>query len=105
MKALYYDEQKGYEGIKTGDLPAPEITDTEVLVRVKAFSLNHLDVWVMGGNYPVKIPLPHIFGSDSAGIVEQVGSQVKHVNVGDGVIVFPGLSCGHCEKCLRGPRQ
>ena len=102
MKALYYDEQKGYEGIKTGDLPAPEITDTEVLVRVKAFSLNHLDVWVMGGNYPVKVPLPHIFGSDSAGIAEQVGSQVKHVNVGDGVIVFPGLSCGHCEKCLRG---
>ncbi len=102
MKALFYDEQIGYEGIKTGDLPVPGISDTDVLVRVKAFSLNHLDVWVMSGNYPVKVPLPHIFGSDSSGIVEQVGSQVKHVNVGDGVIVFPGLSCGHCESCLRG---
>ena len=102
MRALYYDEQKGYQGIKTGDLPVPEIIGTEVLVRVKAFSLNHLDVWVMSGNYPVKIPLPHIFGSDAAGIVEKVGAQVEHVNVGDEVVVFPGLSCGHCERCLRG---
>ena len=44
MKALYYDELKGYQAIKLGEFPTPEITDNEVLVRVKAFSLNHLDV-------------------------------------------------------------
>ena len=78
MKALYYDEQKGYQGIKVGDFPTPEITDTEVLVRVKAFSLNHIDVWVMSGNYPLTIPLPHIFGSDASGIVERIGKAVTH---------------------------
>lgn len=102
MKALYYDEQKGYQGIKIGDVPDPEITENEVLVRVGAFSLNHLDVWVMGGNYPVKIPLPHIFGSDASGIVEKVGKAILHVKPGDEVVVFPGLSCGHCERCMSG---
>ena len=85
MKALYYDEQKGYKGIKVGDVPIPEIAEDEVLVRVKAFSLNHLDVWVMSGNYPVKIPLPHIFGSDASGIVEKTGKTVRHIKPGDEV--------------------
>lgn len=102
MKALYYDELKGYQGIKIGDFPVPEITDNEVLVRVKAFSLNHLDVWVMGGGYPVQVPLPHIFGSDSSGIVEKTGKNVRHIKPGDEVIVHPGLSCGRCEQCLSG---
>ncbi len=102
MKALYYDEQKGYQGIKTGDVPVPEVLENEVLVKVKAFSLNHLDLWVMGGNYPVTVPLPHIFGSDASGIVEKTGKAVGHVKPGDEVIVFPGLSCGRCERCVSG---
>lgn len=102
MKALYYHEQKGYQAIKIGDFPIPEISENEVLVRVKAFSLNHLDAWVMAGNYPVKIPLPHIFGSDASGVVEKVGTTVQHIKQGEEVIVFPGLSCGHCEKCVSG---
>jgi NADPH:quinone reductase-like Zn-dependent oxidoreductase len=102
MKALYYNEQKGYQAIKVGDLPVPEIKDTEVLVRVKAFSLNHLDVWVMSGSYPLTIPLPHIFGSDASGIVERTGTAVSHVKAGDEVVVHPGLSCGHCASCMGG---
>ncbi len=102
MKALYYDQLQGYQGIKTGEFPVPEITDSEVLVRVKAFSLNHLDVWVMGSSYPVKIPLPHIFASDASGVIEKAGGGVRHARPGDEVIVFPGLSCGHCERCLSG---
>ncbi len=102
MKALYYDEQKGHTSIKLGELPAPEPGDNDVLVRVKAFSLNHLDVWVMKGNYPAPIPLPHIFGSDASGIVEKTGRNVRHIKPGDEVIVHPGLSCGHCERCMSG---
>ncbi len=102
MKALYYEEQKGYQSIKTGDFPVPEPGENEVLVRVKTFSLNHLDLWVMGGNYPVKIPLPHIFGSDASGIIEKTGAAVEHFKAGDEVIIFPGQSCGHCERCLSG---
>ena len=102
MKALYYNEQKGHNSIKTGEFPVPEINDTEVLVRVRAFSLNHLDVWVMNGTYPGTIPLPHIFASDASGFVEKVGNLVAHVKPGDEVIVHPGLSCGHCGSCLSG---
>ena len=100
MKALYYDELKGYRGIKIGEFPVPEIADNDVLVRVKAFSLNHLDVWVMGGTYPVEVPLPHIFGSDASGVVEKTGKNIRHIKTGEPVIVFPGLSCGHCEHCM-----
>jgi NADPH:quinone reductase-like Zn-dependent oxidoreductase len=102
MKALYYDEQKGYQGIKVGEFPVPEITDNEVLVRVKAFGLNHIDVWVMSGSYPLTIPLPHIFGSDAAGIIERTGKAVTHIKAGDEVVIHPGLSCGHCAACLGG---
>ena len=102
MKALYYNEQKGHNSIKLGDFPVPEINDTEVLVRVRAFSLNHLDVWVMEGKYPLAIPLPHIFGSDASGVVEKAGKLVTHVKQGDEVIVFPGLSCGACASCMSG---
>jgi len=102
MRALFYDEQKGPQGIKIGDFPVPEISESEVLVRVKAFSLNHLDAWVMNGNYPANIELPHIFASDAAGIVDKVGKNVQFIKPADEVIVFPGLSCGHCERCLAG---
>ncbi|HXY54861.1 MAG TPA: zinc-binding dehydrogenase [Nitrospirota bacterium] len=102
MKALYYEELNGYRGIKTGDVPVPETTENEVLVRVKAFSLNHLDVWVMDGKYPVQVPLPHVFGSDASGIIEKVGKNIQHIRAGDEVIVFPGLSCGHCDRCMSG---
>jgi NADPH:quinone reductase-like Zn-dependent oxidoreductase len=102
MKALYYKEQKGYQAIRIGEFPVPAIAENEVLVRVKAFSLNHLDLWIMEGNYPVPIAFPHIFGSDSSGIVERAGSLVHHVKPGDEVLVFPGLSCGLCERCLSG---
>lgn len=103
MKAAYYEELKGYKSIKIGNIPQPKIDmDDEVIVKVKAFSLNHLDVWVMEGMYPMNIPLPHIFASDGAGIVEQIGKGVKNVKVGDRVVIFSGLSCGVCEKCLSG---
>ncbi len=102
MKALYYELLKGYQGIKAGELPRPEINDNEVLVRVKDFSLNHLDIWVMSGGYPAAIPLPHIFGSDASGVVAETGRNVSHVKPGDEVVLYPGLSCGRCEHCLSG---
>ncbi|GAB6072543.1 zinc-binding dehydrogenase [Venenivibrio stagnispumantis] len=102
MKAAFYEKLEGYKAIKIGDLPKPQINENEVLVNVKAFSLNHLDIWVMNGMYPMEIKLPHIFGSDASGIVVEVGKNVKNIKVGDEVIVYSGLSCGYCEKCLSG---
>ena len=103
MKAAYYDKNGSYENIKFGEFPIPKIEkDNEVLIKVKAFSLNHLDIWIMEGKYPVKIPMPHIFASDCSGVVVEKGKSVNHIKEGDKVLVYPGLSCGVCEKCLSG---
>jgi NADPH:quinone reductase-like Zn-dependent oxidoreductase len=71
-------------------------------VRVKACALNHLDLWVRRGLPGVAIPLPHIPGSDVAGEIAQVGSDVTSVRVGQKVVVAPGVTCGKCPACVSG---
>jgi NADPH:quinone reductase-like Zn-dependent oxidoreductase len=74
----------------------------DVLVRVRACALNHLDLWVRGGLANVSIPLPHIPGSDVAGEVAKVGADVTTVQVGQKVVLAPGVTCGKCASCLAG---
>jgi NADPH:quinone reductase-like Zn-dependent oxidoreductase len=74
----------------------------EVLIDVKASSLNHLDLFVRRGIPGLRLPLPHIPGSDASGIVADVGEDVSGITVGDRVLVNPTLSCGGCEFCIRG---
>jgi NADPH:quinone reductase-like Zn-dependent oxidoreductase len=73
-----------------------------VRVRVKAVALNHLDIWVRQGWPGLKLKMPHVLGSDIAGVVDAVGAEIGDVAVGTEVLVNPGLSCGACDKCLRG---
>jgi len=74
----------------------------QVLVRTHAAALNHLDLFVRTGIPTLKLNLPHILGADGAGHVEAVGSDVTDLEVGDRVVINPGISCGHCEYCLQG---
>lgn len=100
MKAIVIREHGGPEKLKLEEIPIPEISETEVLVRVKACALNHLDIWVRRG-IPGLNP-PHTPGADVAGIVEQVGAAVKAVKVGERVVLNPNLTCGRCEYCQMG---
>jgi len=84
------------------DVPDPVVGPDEVLVRVRAVALNHLDLWVRGGLPGLKLPLPHILGSDVAGEVAATGDWVKDLEVGERVVVNPGRSCGECEACRAG---
>ena len=102
MKAVVFHEHGGSEKLKYEDRPDPQIKPDEVLVRVKACALNHLDIWIRQGIPAYQIPLPHISGCDIAGQIERVGSQVKGVKVGQKVFVFPGLNCGTCDECKAG---
>lgn len=102
MKAIVFKEHGGPEKLSYEDMPRPVIGAEEVLVRVKACALNHLDIWIRQGNPAYQMPLPHISGSDIAGVVEEVGGDATGVNVGDRVFVSPGLSCWRCEFCLAG---
>jgi S-(hydroxymethyl)glutathione dehydrogenase/alcohol dehydrogenase len=72
----------------------------EVLVRTVAAGVCHSDLHFIEGSYP--IPLPAVLGHESAGVVEQVGSDVRTVKPGDHVITCLSAFCGHCEFCLTG---
>lgn len=100
MKAVIFHQFGGLEVLRYEEAPKPKIGPQEVLVRVKACALNHLDIWVRQGRPGVL--LPHIAGSDVAGEVAEVGSAVEGVALGQRVLVNPALSCGRCEFCLAG---
>ena len=84
------------------DYPDPVPGPDQVIVRVHATSLNHLDLTVREGIPTLKIPLPHILGCDAAGHISEVGSDISDLEVGDRVVVNPGIACGHCEYCRAG---
>jgi NADPH:quinone reductase-like Zn-dependent oxidoreductase len=80
----------------------PEPGPREVLVRVRAVAINHLDIWVRRGLPNLKLVYPHRLGSDIVGEVESLGPGARGVKVGERVVVSPGVSCGVCERCLSG---
>ena len=84
------------------DVPEPAIRPDEVLLRVRACALNHLDLFVRAGLPGVKFHLPHILGSDIAGEVTAVGELCRRIKPGQRVLVSPGVSCRQCEQCLSG---
>lgn len=100
MKAVIFHEHGGPEVLRYEEVPDPQPGPGEVLVRVKATSVNFLDIWVRRGIPGIK--LPHIAGSDVAGVIEQVGEGVTEVKPGQRVVVNPNFSCGKCEYCLQG---
>src|SRR5713226_3946445 len=102
VKAILFRRHGGPEVLQYVDVPEPEPRSNEVLVRVCACALNHLDLWVRGGLPNVPIPLPHIPGSDVAGEVAEIGSEVTTVRVGQKVVLAPLVSCGKCPACVAG---
>jgi NADPH:quinone reductase-like Zn-dependent oxidoreductase len=102
VNAVVFSEHGGPEVLRYTAVPDPSIGAHEVLIRVRACALNHLDLWVRGGMAGIRIPMPHIPGSDIAGEVARVGDRVPGVEVGERVLLSPGISCGQCVHCLRG---
>lgn len=102
MKAIVFYQHGAPDVLKYVDAPDPVIRANEVLLRVKACALNHLDLWVRRGMPNVPIPLPHIPGSDIAGEIAQIGGEVTAVRVGQKVVLAPLVSCGKCAACLTG---
>ena len=100
MKAIRIHQFGGPEVLTYEDVPDPQLRKDQVMVRVKACSLNHLDLWVRKGLPGVK--LPHILGSDVAGEVAEIGEYVSGFKIGQRVLVAPMHFCGHCVKCVAG---
>jgi len=100
MKAVRIHQFGGPEVLQYEDIPDPQLRKDQVLVKVKACALNHLDLWVRKGLPGVNVP--HILGSDIAGEIADVGEYVTGFSTGQRVIVAPMHYCGHCAKCLAG---
>lgn len=93
VQAAFFRRHGGLDVLEVGDLPAPAMGPDDVRVHVKACALNHLDLFVRDGWPGLKLPLPHVGGTDVAGVVSEVGTNVAgRVRVGDEVIVNPGLN-------------
>ena len=92
MKAVRIHEDGGPEVLRYEDVPEPEAGPGEVLVELRAASLNHLDVWVRKG-LP-SVPKPRILGADGAGLVAALGDGVTGFAIGDRVVLNPGIEHG-----------
>ncbi|MBI2682676.1 MAG: zinc-binding dehydrogenase [Acidobacteriales bacterium] len=100
MKAVRFHEFGGPEVLKYEDAPDPKPRKDQILVRVKACALNHLDLWVRKGLPGVK--LPHINGSDVSGDIVEVGEYITDLKPGQRVLLAPMVYCGQCEHCIHG---
>jgi len=100
MKAVRIHQFGGPEVLRCEDVPDPKPRKDQVLVRVKACALNHLDLWVRKGIPGVN--LPHILGSDIAGEVVEAGEYIKGFTAGQRVLLAPMHFCNRCAQCVSG---
>lgn len=88
------------------DLPTPELRSaTDVRIRVRAAALNHLDLFVVRGLPGATVKGPWVLGADATGIVDAIGSEVRGIDVGDTVVINPGISDRSCEYCRDGEQS
>jgi NADPH:quinone reductase-like Zn-dependent oxidoreductase len=102
MKAARIHQHGSPEVLVYEDVPDPKIKANQILLRVKACSLNHLDLFVRAGIPGMKFAMPHILGCDIAGEVVEVGELCERVKPGWRVLLSPGVSCRQCDQCAAG---
>ena len=105
MKALVYEKYSNDDDfakiLEIRDIPKPEPKPNQVVFKVKAAALNYDDIWAMRGK-PITVPLPHVSGTDAAGVVTAVGKDVKNISIGDRVVSHGNMSCRICKACTSG---
>jgi crotonyl-CoA carboxylase/reductase len=102
VKAIVFERHGGPEVLELRDLPEPAPGPEEILIDVRASGVNPNGYWARGGVNGRSFPLPMIPGSDAAGVVRAVGPRVSSVAVGDEVVVYCGVSCRKCYRCVNG---
>src|SRR5262245_16771816 len=100
MKALQLVEERRLALVSLPDPPPPR--GDHVRVRMRAISLNHIDVWGHRGMAFARRRLPLIVGVEGAGIVDAVGPVVQGLATGSRVVIYGGLICGECRWCRAG---
>jgi NADPH:quinone reductase-like Zn-dependent oxidoreductase len=101
MRAVVFDRHGGPEVLESRTIPDPVCGADECVVEVRACGINHLDLWVRRG-LGLDIAMPHVLGSDIAGVIAEVGANVRGLAAGERTLVLPTLSCGRCDACAAG---
>lgn len=102
MQAVVITAHGGPEVLQVQQRPRPRSGPEEVLIRVRAVALNHVDLWTRQGLPGLDLEFPHIPGADVAGEIAEVGPGVTGWGVGQRVLVNAGIGCGRCEACAAG---
>ncbi len=102
MRAAYLIGHGGNEVVQVGLRPMPVRAPGEVLVRLRAATVNRVDLYMRDSGAGITHSLPMIMGLDGAGVVADCDAGEKRLKPGDPVVVHPGIGCGRCEFCLRG---
>lgn len=105
MKAIAIEGHGEPDVAQLLQLPAPVPRPNDVVVRMRAAALNHVDLWTSSGDLGIDIEFPFILGADGAGEIQDVGDDVADFQPGARVLIDPALSCGHCEHCLVGEQS
>jgi alcohol dehydrogenase len=103
MKAAVFREfsKDPTKVVNIEDIDMPKLKSNEVMIKAEEAAYNYNDLWAIWGD-PIKVPTPHISGSDVAGTVVEVGEDVSKFKVGDRVVSHSNLSCRICEACTSG---
>ncbi len=102
MKAAFLTSHGSPESVSVGERPMPARAAGEVLVRMRASTVNRVDLYMRDSAAGITHTLPQIMGVDGAGVVEAVDEGEKRLAVGQAVVLHPGIGCQRCEFCLRG---
>lgn len=103
MKAVLLNENGAADKlIYTTDFALPKIKPDEILVNIKATSINRADLVIRNGYPGLILNFPHILGGDISGIVEKTGNEVKNFKQGERVLSWSIVACGKCGWCKKG---
>jgi alcohol dehydrogenase len=103
MKAAVFREynKDPTKVVKLEDIDMPKLKPNEVMIKVESAAYNYNDLWAIWGD-PLKVPIPHISGSDVAGTIVEAGEDVTKFKVGDRVVSHSNISCRVCNMCTSG---
>jgi NADPH:quinone reductase-like Zn-dependent oxidoreductase len=105
MKAVRFHEYGGPEVLRYEEVAEPEPGRHDVLIRVRAVGVNHVDLDMRNGTSQLALNLPHTLGFEFGGEIAAVGAEVDSLAVGDPVTPLYQIACRRCDACLAGRQQ
>ncbi|WP_206074294.1 zinc-binding dehydrogenase [Marinobacter fuscus] len=105
MKAAFITGHGGNEVVEVRHCEKPQRQPDDILIQIKAATLNQVDLYMRNSGAGITHQLPQIMGVDGAGVVAETDETCSYYANGQSVVLFPALSCGECEFCQQGDQS